>query len=133
MNAGIGLGEDVFLALLCSGVCSLSSTGPLSPGGKNYFASLTTGDMLKTFKVTASYSPMTDLTFAMLATANPEKTTQSLTVGTMYKCNPKTVMRTKVTSAGLISAAVSNQCAPKMTVTVGGEVSGQEQANLTFY
>lgn len=42
--------------------------------------------------------------------------------GVKYQCNPKTVVRAKVNSQGVLSACATNKCADKMSVTVTSQV-----------
>lgn len=39
-----------------------------------------------------------------------------------YQCNPKTTIRAKVNSAGLVSACAVNKCCDKVSVTVTAAV-----------
>lgn len=46
----------------------------------------------------------------------------SFEAGVKYECNPKTTVRAKVNSAGLVSACAMNKCCDKVAVTVTAAV-----------
>lgn len=39
-----------------------------------------------------------------------------------YACNPKTVVRAKVNSSGVVAACATNRCADKVAITVTAQV-----------
>ena len=47
----------------------------------------------------------------------------SFQAGVRYQCNPKTTLRAKVNSAGVVTAAAMNKCCKGVAVTVTGAVS----------
>lgn len=51
---------------------------------------------------------------------------RSFQAGVRYQCNPKTTIRAKVNSAGLVSACAVNKCCDKVSVTVTAAVSKQK-------
>lgn len=50
--------------------------------------------------------------------------------GVKYACNPKTVVRAKVNSAGVVTACALNKCADKVSVAVTGQVSEMKRENI---
>lgn len=47
--------------------------------------------------------------------------------GVKYACNPKTVVRAKVNSAGVVTACALNKCADKVSVAVTGQVRNKKR------
>ncbi|CAM9516937.1 unnamed protein product [Chrysoparadoxa australica] len=95
----------------------------VSYGAKKWFGALSTADQMKTYKLSASYTPTKDVTGALVASATPEKNSQVVTAGVLFSCNPKTTMRAKVDSAGEIHGVVSQKCTSTMTVALTGAVN----------
>lgn len=53
--------------------------------------------------------------------------------GVKYQCNPKTVVRAKVNSQGVLSACATNKCADKMSITVTSQVREKEDKHASKY
>lgn len=49
-----------------------------------------------------------------------------------YQCNPKTTVRAKMNSNGLIQACAVNRCADKVSITVTAAVSERERESCAM-
>eukprot|EP00611_Tribonema_gayanum_P006211 TRINITY_DN1549_c0_g1_i5.p1 TRINITY_DN1549_c0_g1~~TRINITY_DN1549_c0_g1_i5.p1 ORF type:complete len:308 (-),score=121.43 TRINITY_DN1549_c0_g1_i5:595-1419(-) len=98
----------------------------LSYGGTGWFTAITTSNKMATYNVSASYAPAANLTTAVLASTTPESGAQTLTVGFKYQCNPATVLRAKMTSEGMVHAAMQNKCCEGVSVGVATEMNTKD-------
>ena len=96
--------------------------------GGSKLVALTTSNKMSAYHMGLLYRHQPNLAFAARLSSVPEKSSNSLEAGLLYGCNPHTNLRAKVSSAGVISGCVSQECAKKMTVAATTEVSAKDMA-----
>eukprot|EP00752_Nemacystus_decipiens_P014796 g13172.t2 len=87
-------------------------------GGSKWGASLTCTNKMQTYNASGYYILQPNLVGSVMAACTPETSENSFQAGVRYQCNPKTTIRAKVNSAGLVSACAVNKCCDKVSVTV---------------
>mmetsp|Transcript_600 Transcript_600/g.764 ORF Transcript_600/g.764 Transcript_600/m.764 type:complete len:266 (-) Transcript_600:55-852(-) len=105
-------------------VATSYSSGPL-------FASVTTASKLSQVNVDLLYKVNDDLSLASSTTHSSSKTCDVLAIGGAYKA-PIGVLKAKVGGDGLISACITKEVAPKVTVTASGSASASDLSNFKY-
>lgn len=99
------------------------SQGPL-------LASVTTSAKLSTFNVACLYKVNNDLTLASQTSHSGSKTCDVLAIGGLYKTPYGDVVKAKIGSNGMLSAALIREIAPKVTLKASGAVSTSDFSNF---
>ncbi|CAN0230079.1 unnamed protein product [Ectocarpus sp. 6 AP-2014] len=87
-------------------------------GGSRWGASLTCTNAMQTYNASGYYILQPNLVGSVMAVTTPEKSETSFEAGVRYQCNPKTTVRAKMNSNGLVQACAVNRCADKVAITV---------------
>eukprot|EP00903_Cladosiphon_okamuranus_P020227 g18566.t2 len=94
-----------------------------STGGSRWGASLTCTNKMQTYNASGYYILQPNLVGSVMAACTPETSENSFQAGVRYQCNPKTTIRAKVNSGGVVSACAVNKCCDKVSVTVTAAVA----------
>lgn len=98
----------------------------LSYGGRGWLTSLTTSNKMATYNMSACYTPAYNVTAAVLASVTPESNVQSVTVGVKYVCNPRTTLKAKATSDGIVHGSFQHTAAKSVKVGMATEVNAKD-------
>jgi hypothetical protein len=98
----------------------------------NYFAGLNVTNKFSKYVLSFSYLGASNYTLAGLLNFVPEKSTTSLTLGGVYKCNPNTNIKAKINSEGTLALSVKQFLAKDCTVTAAAELPTKDFSAYKF-
>ena len=130
LDSGIKVGGDAIYALSGKTGISAFNVGASYTHGP-VFASLTTASKISQFNVGLVYNVNSDISLASQTTHSSEKPFDLVNVGGLYKA-PFANIKAKVSSGGVISAAVMKEVAPKVTLTASGCVTASDMSTFKY-
>jgi len=97
-----------------------------------YFAGLSVTNNFSKYAFSFAYFGGSNYTLAGVFGFTPEKSATSLTLGGIYKCNPKTNVKAKINSEGTVALSVKQFLASDASVTAAVEVPTKDFSSYKF-
>jgi hypothetical protein len=99
---------------------------------QNYFAGINVTNKFSKYALSFAYLAGSNYTIAGLLNFVPEKSSTSLTLGGLYKCNPNTNIKAKINSEGTLALSVKQFLAKDCTVTAATELPTKDFSAYKF-
>jgi voltage-dependent anion channel protein 2 len=121
LSNGLKVGGDATYGLSGAGLTGFSVGGSYTAGP--LFTSLTATNKLSTFNIGLLYKVSDEMSLASQTTHTSDKVCDVVALGLAYKAPGVGLMKAKMGSNGILSAALVREIAPAVTLTASGTVS----------